>query len=154
MDSSHFSHPFSTPLSCRYDLAGTPSMLAFERRLVFCADELRWMARQLVPDEATLAARAGPEAGGVNPLYSSLDGLPPALFTVGTDDALLDDTLFMAARWAARALEAELEVYPGAAHGVGHFGPHEATEQGDEINARVHRFLDEHVERAASSRSS
>ena len=52
-----------------------------------------------------------PEAGGASPLYSPLDGLPPALFTVGTADALRDDTLFMAARWAAHGLPCELEVW-------------------------------------------
>ena len=37
----------------------------------------------------------------ISPLYADLKGLPPALFSVGTQDLLLDDTLFMAARWAA-----------------------------------------------------
>ncbi len=41
----------------------------------------------------------------------------PALFTVGTKDALLDDTLFMHARWAAAGNDAELAIYPGGAHG-------------------------------------
>ena len=51
-----------------------------------------------------------PEAGGASPLYSSLDAMPPALFTVGTADPLRDDTLFMAARWAAHGLPCEIEV--------------------------------------------
>ena len=54
-----------------------------------------------------------PEAGGASPLYSPLHGLPPALFTVGTADALRDDTLFMAARWAAHGIPCELEVSRG-----------------------------------------
>jgi acetyl esterase len=41
----------------------------------------------------------------------------PALFTVGTRDALLDDTLFMHARWVAADNQAELAIYPGGAHG-------------------------------------
>ena len=36
--------------------------------------------------------------------------MPAALFTVGTADPLRDDTLFMAARWAAHGLPCELEV--------------------------------------------
>lgn len=124
-----------------YDLGGTPSMRAFDRRLVFCSEELAWMASQLVPDAARRDARAGPEAGGASPLYSPLHRLPPALFTVGTDDALRDDTLFMASRWAAHGIPCELEVYPGAAHGVGHFGPHEHSSQGAQINARVDAYL-------------
>jgi acetyl esterase/lipase len=36
---------------------------------------------------------------------------------VGTKDALLDDTLFMHARWIAAGNTAELAIYPGGAHG-------------------------------------
>jgi len=39
------------------------------------------------------------------------------VFSVGTKDALLDDTLFMHARWIAAGNPAELAVYPGGAHG-------------------------------------
>ena len=53
----------------------------------------------------------------LSPLYADLRDLPPALFTVGTDDILLDDTLFMAARWAAAGNDTELAVYPDSPHG-------------------------------------
>ena len=53
----------------------------------------------------------------VSPLYADLRGLPPAIFSVGTADHLLDDTLFMAARWEAAGNEHELYVYPGTPHG-------------------------------------
>ena len=39
----------------------------------------------------------------VSPLYADLHGMPPALFTVGSNDHLLDDTLFMAALGRSRA---------------------------------------------------
>ena len=96
-----------------------------------------------VPDAALPHDRS---SEGCSPLFADLTGLPPALFTVGTDDALRDDTLFLAARWAAAGVEAELEVYPGAAHGVGHFGPHEFTEQGEAINARVGCNFEKHLD--------
>lgn len=53
----------------------------------------------------------------ISPLHADLRGLPPALFTVGTLDALVDDTLFMHARWIAAGNEAELAVHPGGVHG-------------------------------------
>ncbi|MBL0405711.1 alpha/beta hydrolase [Microvirga aerilata] len=52
----------------------------------------------------------------VSPLYADLKGLPPALFSVGTRDLLLDDTLFMASRWVAAGNKADLAVWPGGCH--------------------------------------
>ena len=43
--------------------------------------------------------------------------MPPALFTVGDLDPLLDDSLFMDARWRAAGNEAELRVWPECVHG-------------------------------------
>jgi acetyl esterase/lipase len=43
--------------------------------------------------------------------------MPPAIFTIGTQDALLDDSLFMEARWRAAGGSSELRVWPEAPHG-------------------------------------
>ena len=66
----------------------------------------------------------------VSPLYADLRGMPPALFTVGSNDHLLDDTLFMAARWEVAGNRTRLLVYPETPHGcialpsvAGHFFP-------------------------------
>ena len=40
-----------------------------------------------------------------------------ALFTVGADDHLVDDTLFIAARWGLAGNDTELLVYPESPHG-------------------------------------
>jgi acetyl esterase/lipase len=64
--------------------------------------------------EMPAEARRDPD---VSPLYADLRGMPPALFSVGTNDHLLDDTLFMAARWEVAGNRSELLVYPETPHG-------------------------------------
>src|SRR5262245_30110628 len=73
-----------------------------------------------------------------SPLYADLSGLPPALFTVGHADHLLDDSLFMAARWQAWGNEAELAVYPDCIHGFLRF-PMALAER---ARQRIHGFMD------------
>ena len=74
---------------------------------------MRWFADMFTPG-MTDEERRAPE---VSPLFAPLQGMPPALFTVGTLDPLLDDSLFMHARWLAAGNIAELAIYSGAAHG-------------------------------------
>jgi acetyl esterase len=73
----------------------------------------------------------------VSALYADLKNLPPAIFTVGTLDPLLDDTLFMYTRWVAAGNEAELAIYPGAPHAFNVLG----MPQQDAANARIDAFL-------------
>jgi acetyl esterase len=58
---------------------------------------------------------------GISPLYADLQALPPALFSVGSVDPLLDDSLFMHMRWQAAGNAAELAIYPGGTHGFNSF---------------------------------
>lgn len=57
----------------------------------------------------------------VSPLFADLDKLrgklPPALFTCGTEDCLLDDTMFMSTKWLMAGGEAVIKIIPGAPHG-------------------------------------
>lgn len=55
-------------------------------------------------------------APDVSPLQADLSGLPPALISVGTRDPLLDDSLFLAGRWAAAGNRGDLVVWPGGCH--------------------------------------
>jgi acetyl esterase/lipase len=73
----------------------------------------------------------------ISPLFADLKGLCPALFSVGTADALLDDTLFMHARWIAAGNAAELAIFPGGAHGFTLF-PNALAEA---ASARMDAFL-------------
>lgn len=45
--------------------------------------------------------------------FNNIGKLPPALFTCGTLDCLLDDSVLMSAKWMASGAEAVLKVYPG-----------------------------------------
>jgi acetyl esterase len=53
----------------------------------------------------------------ISPAFADLRGLPPALMSVGTCDHLLDDTLMLAARWAAAGSSVDLFVAPDMPHG-------------------------------------
>ena len=90
----------------------TPSQRAFgnERLILRTKDIVKFC-------EAFLSHDQDRHAPDVSPLFADLKGMPPALFTVGTRDALLDDSLFMHARWIAAGNRADLAVYPGGAHG-------------------------------------
>ena len=97
-----------------FDLSFTPSVRRWgDRNLVLSTPIIEWFGDCFLPG-VDLEARRDLE---ISPLYADLSGLPPALFSVGGLDPLLDDTLFMAARWRAAGNEAELEVYPESVHG-------------------------------------
>lgn len=61
----------------------------------------------------------------VSPFYENLEKfrgrLPSALFTIGTEDPLLDDSVAMATRWLMAGGHAILKVYSGAPHGFNLF---------------------------------
>jgi acetyl esterase/lipase len=78
----------------------------------------------------------------ISPLYADLRNLCPALFTVGTKDALLDDTLFMHARWVAAGNEADLAIYPGGAHGFTLFQNDLSRLATDRMDAFLNRVLE------------
>ncbi len=53
----------------------------------------------------------------MSPLYADLAGLPPMLITIGTEDLLLEDSLFIYSRYCAGGNQAILNICPGGAHG-------------------------------------
>jgi acetyl esterase/lipase len=101
-----------------FDLSLTPSTRDWgERPLILTTPMMRRYGEWLLPGTDAEAKRA-PD---VSPLYADLRALPPALFTVGTLDPLLDDSLFMEARWGAAGGQTELRVWPEAIHGFNLF---------------------------------
>src|SRR3546814_6867356 len=84
--------------------------------------DLRSYVKAFVP-EGDLAA---PE---ISPLYADLNNLCPALFTVGTQDPLLDDSLFMYMRWLSSGNDSELAAYAGGIHNFIAFRSEEHTSE-------------------------
>ncbi|MGO4704893.1 alpha/beta hydrolase [Microvirga sp. 2MCAF38] len=94
-----------------YDLSLTPSVARWgTEKLILNTRDVRMFADNFCGPDAD---RRSPD---ISPLYADLTGLPPALFSIGTRDLLIDDTLFMAARWAREGNATELAVWPGGAH--------------------------------------
>jgi acetyl esterase len=115
-----------------YDLSGVPSHTAFDdRNVILDSTNIKWFTDCFVPDEST---RRDPD---ISPLYADLSDAPPALFTVGTLDPLLDHTLFLYAKWRAAGNHAELQVFPGAPHGFDAF----PVPEGRQASKRMDAFL-------------
>jgi acetyl esterase/lipase len=107
-----------------YDLSMTPSARA-------ATDQTPVVTRQLLDGILDIglpgASAEERRSPALSPLYADLTGLPPALFTVGALDPLLDDTLFLSARWQAAGGEARVDVWPEAAHAFTNMGAPLAT---------------------------
>jgi acetyl esterase len=74
----------------------------------------------------------------ISPLYADLRGLPQALVSVGTQDLLLDDTLFMAGRWVAAGNQCDLAIWPGGCHVFHRF----EFPMAEEALTRIDRFFE------------
>jgi acetyl esterase len=99
-----------------FDLSLTPSARArAPRDPILSTTVMGWFRDCFIPGTTT-DDRRDPE---ISPLYADLNDMPPALFSAAELDPLLDDSLFMAARWRAAGNEAELRVWPEALHGFG-----------------------------------
>jgi acetyl esterase len=97
-----------------FDLSMTPSQRLWgERNLVLSGPIMVWFSDQFLPDRDR-EQRRDPD---ISPLFADLEGMPPAIFTCGTEDPLLDDTLFMEARWRQSGHATELRLWAQAPHG-------------------------------------
>jgi acetyl esterase/lipase len=120
-----------------FDLSMTPSQRQFgDTRLILRTIDMQQFYNAFLP---TITDRQVPD---ISPLHGDLQNLCPALFTVGTKDALLDDTLFMHARWVAAGNPAELAIYPGGAHGFTLFPNALSLAAADRMDAFLNRVLD------------
>ena len=113
-----------------YDAGMTPSQRNARQGVVRMQDIARNLAAYC-PDSRQLG---NPD---ISSLYADLRQLPSALFTVGTLDAFLDDSMFMYCRWLSAGNRAEIAVWPGADHAFTDM-PHPSA---GPANARIDRVL-------------
>jgi acetyl esterase/lipase len=117
-----------------FDLTGTPSRWLWgDRELILSSPEMDWFADCYLPGMPMQERRTA----DVSPLFADLRDLPPALFTCGTLDPLLDDTLFMEARWRTAGNETTLALWEDAIHGFTGFD----IEAGRRSRAEQYAFL-------------
>lgn len=115
-----------------YDLTLTPSARNWgQLKLILNTRDIEMFVRHY------LLHGHDPLDPDVSPIFAELAAMPPALFTVGTMDPLLDDTLFMAARWAAAGNPTDLAIYTGGCHVFDAF----ETEMAGECLSRMEAFV-------------
>lgn len=115
-----------------FDTTMTPSQRWIgENGLLLQTADIEHCTAAYAPDPAT---RRLPD---ISALYANLKKMPPAIFSVGTMDPFLDDSLFVYVRWIAAGNEAELAIYPGGIHGFTLF-PYKLA---DDANTRIDEFL-------------
>ncbi len=119
-----------------FDLGLTPSVRNWgDEKLILNTRDMRMFV------DHYLQSGEDRRMADISPLYGDLSGLPPALFSIGTCDLLLDDTLLMATRWHAANGNAQLDVTPGGCHVFQGF-PDLAIARVS--NAKIDAFLNTH----------
>ncbi|QIW98727.1 hypothetical protein AMS68_004245 [Peltaster fructicola] len=113
-----------------YNLAEfLPQARNFHLELILDVDIMEKYANAYLPN--TTAAQRRDKF--ISPFYADMSKmkLPPALFTCGTLDCLMDDSIMMSTKWMMSGAEAILKLYPGAPHGFVFFeiGQTEETER-------------------------
>ena len=121
-----------------FDLTYTPSVLSHERAIVLSRkDTFAFMEAAF--GHIPMADR---KTAQVSPLYANLANLPPAHFLVGTIEPLLDDSIFMAAKWQQAGNETVLDIVEGGCHAFTLIPMGDTTDEGlQRIIAFVQRYL-------------
>jgi acetyl esterase/lipase len=94
-----------------------PSIVNAPKDALICTpDALKYTTEAFIPGKS-LEERHDPD---VSPFYAdlqSLSPLPPALLVCGTEDILIDESVFFGAKWMMVNSDTVLKVFPGALHG-------------------------------------
>jgi acetyl esterase len=117
-----------------FDLSRTPSCRKATDSTIILTRKYMDETFQLVFPEWTTDQLQQPQ---YSPLYADLKNLPPALFTVGTADPLIDDSYFMEARWRLAGNKTFLAVYPECSHAFNFF----PTKMAAVANGRMYKWI-------------
>jgi acetyl esterase len=117
-----------------FDLSRTPSCTKAADTTIILTREYMDETFALVFPKWTTNQLRQPQ---FSPLYADLKNLPPALFTIGTADPLIDDTYFMEARWRLAGNKTFLAVYPECSHAFNFF----PTRMAAVANGRMYRWI-------------
>jgi len=109
-----------------FDLTYTPSCLDHKRNVVLSSDAMQRFVEAGF-EHIPMSHRKTPD---ISPLYADLRNLPPAQFLVGDIEPLLDDSIFMAAKWSSAGNEADLHIVSGGCHAFTLIPMGNATEEG------------------------
>ena len=119
-----------------YDTTMTPSQtLIGKLGYLLRVEDIQQCSDLYAPD---VASRGNPD---LSALYADVRDMPAALFSVGTLDPFLDDSMFLYSRWIAAGNQAELAIYPGATHGFNTF----PIPVANDANVRIDAFLKAHT---------
>lgn len=118
-----------------FDLRLSPSARRYgSGPQILATDSMQWFIEQFTSGRNL-------DDPDVSPLLADLSRLPPAVFTVGTNDPLLDDSLFIHQRWTAAGCESEIQVFDDAPHAFDAFD----LDISRAAHGRIHSFLSRHV---------
>jgi acetyl esterase len=117
-----------------FDLSRTPSCRKATDSTIILTKQYMYETFQLVFPKWTTDQLQQPQ---YSPLYADLANLPPALFTIGTVDPLIDDTYFMEARWRLAGNKTFLAVYPECSHAFNFF----PTKMAAMANGRMYAWI-------------
>ncbi len=133
------------------DLSHLPSSITVQNPPILKYKDIAAFADAFLPGMSA-ADKMQPR---VSPLYAPWADfrwrLPRAIITCGTEDPLLDDSVFMAAKWQMSGGEAVLRIYEGAAHGFVGF-PKEMLGEAGKALGDVAQWLNEGEGGASPSR--
>lgn len=104
-----------------YDLSMLPQAVNLKNPPILDIEKMTHFTNAFLPGMSLEQKRDPKISPFYEDMYAFRGRLPKALFTVGTNDALLDDSVLMSVKWQMAGGEAILRAYEGDVHGFTSF---------------------------------